>query len=418
MKNIWILNHYIETPDTGKYTRHYTFAKELVKKGYKVKLFTASTVHNTNINFIKDKKKFIEKKVDGLSFVYVKARDYYGNGKKRALNMLDYAFRLLRITKEITSNENFPDVIYASSPHLLTCISAILIAKKYRVSCVIEIRDLWPLTFVGMGKIREKQFITKILYELEKWIYIKADRLIFTMEGGKEYIKDKGWENKVDLNKIYYINNGVDLEVFKRNSKEYTVEDDLLEDKNFKVIYAGAIGEANMVDKIIKTAEILNGKSYNNIKFLLYGDGPKKKELEEYVIKNQISNVIFKGRVEKKYIPFILKSGQLNITTGKNSIQYKYGFSQNKFFEYLASGKPILSNRKYHNILNVDKCGMTTVNESPEALADGILKFYNMPEEEYHVYTQNALKLARKFEFKILANKLEEVLFNNVNQIR
>jgi len=135
-----------------------------------------------------------------------------------------------------------------------------------------------------------------------------------------------------------------------------------------------------------------------------------EKDLKKYAENNELRNVYFKGRVEKKYIPFILRNGDLNIIVGKNIYLYKYGFSQNKFFDYLASGKPTISNRDCHNILNEKKCGLTVPDGSPEALAKGILKFYNMPKEEYNEYCKNALKTAKDFDFKVLTDKLKKII--------
>ena len=49
----------------------------------------------------------------------------------------------------------------------------------------------------------------------------------------------------------------------------------------------------------------------------------------------------------------------------------------------------------------------------PEALAEGILKFYNMTKEEYNIYCNNALKAAQHFDFKVLTDKLEKVLLED-----
>ena len=53
-------------------------------------VFVASTVHNTNKNLITDNKSYISDDSEGVPFVYIKARDYRGNGIKRVLNMLSY----------------------------------------------------------------------------------------------------------------------------------------------------------------------------------------------------------------------------------------------------------------------------------------------------------------------------------------
>jgi hypothetical protein len=40
--NIWILNHHALTPDMSGGTRHYDFAKELLKRGHKVTIVASS----------------------------------------------------------------------------------------------------------------------------------------------------------------------------------------------------------------------------------------------------------------------------------------------------------------------------------------------------------------------------------------
>lgn len=409
-KNIWIINHYGEPPTVGKYTRHYNFALELIKRGYDVQIFAASTIHRTNVNYINDNRQFIEKEIEGVPFVFVKTCNYEGNGMKRVKNMFQYATRVLKVTK----NFEKPDVIYASSPHPLTWLAGYKIAKRYNAKFIAETRDMWPETLVAMGAIKRNSLPAKILYKLEKFIYKKADKLIFTMSGGKDYIRDKEWEKQIDLKKIHYINNGIDLEEFNENALIYQVNDnDVLNDKTFKIMYTGALGEANMVITILETAKELQNMGIEDIKFLIYGSGYLEEDLKKYVQENNLNNVYFKGKVEKKYIPFILRKGDLNIITGKDSYLYKYGFSQNKFFDYLASGRPTISNKGSHKLLDELKCGLTVEGESPEALAEGILKFYNMPKEEYDMYCENALEAAQDFDFKILTDKLEKVILED-----
>ena len=53
---------------------------------------------------------------------------------------------------------------------------------------------------------------------------------------------------------------------------------------------------------------------------------------------------------------------------------------------------------------------MTVKGGSAEALAEGILKFYNMPKKEYDTYCKNALRAAQDFDFKVLTDKLEQAI--------
>lgn len=402
VKNIWMLNHYAS--ESGG--RHRKFAENLNKRGYKVKVFAASTIHNTNKNRIEGSNKYLHKDAKGVAFIFIRASSYMGNGKRRIKNMIDYALGLLSVSKQFDTDK--PDVIYASSVHPLTWLAGYRLAKRYNTKFIAETRDLWPETLIAMGQIKRNSIPAKILYALEKFIYKKADKLIFTFEGGKDYIKDIG----LDISKARYINNGVDLEEFNRNKKEYIYKDiDLDKTDTFKIIYTGSMGQANELSYLVDAAKIIQDRGIENIQFILFGDGHQRSKLEEYIERNSVTNMLFKGRVEKRYIPYILSKSNLNIFTGKHIYLYKYGLSLNKMFEYFASGKPTLSNIEcgYDNIEKY-KCGITVEGGSSEALAEGILNFYNMPKEDYNKYCDNALKAAKDFDFKILTDKLEKVI--------
>ena len=62
----------------------------------------------------------------------------------------------------------------------------------------------------------------------------------------------------MDLDKIYYINNGVDLGIYHRQQKEDWLPDEDLDRKDtFKVMYTGSMGVANSVQDILDAAILL-----------------------------------------------------------------------------------------------------------------------------------------------------------------
>ncbi len=155
-----------------------------------------------------------------------------------------------------------PDVIYTSSPDLFVAFFALVFGRKKKIPVVVEVRDLWPESIVEYKRMSRKNPIIQVLYQLEKWIYKKADRLIFTMPGGKEYIKDKGWDKAIDLRKVHHINNGVDLEEFEANKKKYFLEDEDLKSQTiFKAVYVGSIRLVNHLEDIVNAAEDIEEKT-------------------------------------------------------------------------------------------------------------------------------------------------------------
>lgn len=397
--------------------RHFWFAEFLQKKGYDVTIFCASTVHNTDMNVLTNNEAYIVKKESGITFVFIKTPQYEGNGFGRVKNMIHYTKNLRKVTKQFSKRYGPPSCIYASSVHPLTLFAGIRLAKKYKVRCVCEIRDLWPESLVEYGYLKKSSILTKLLYQGEKWIYKKADKLIFTMEGGKKYILDKGWGTTqggpIDLNKVFHINNGVHLEQFNHNKQVFQLEDEDLDNPNtFKVLYTGSLRESNFVLNIVKIAEIILKKGYPNIKFIFFGRGPEEDKMKEYCLENKVTNVKVKGFVEKKYIPSILSKSNLNLIVLQQDKLKQYGASLNKMFEYFASGKPTLSNCLYDfDLIEKYHCGKALLNPSEEQIADMIIHFSKMSKEEYENYCKNAEKAAKDYDFKKLTDDLEQILF-------
>lgn len=417
LNNIWIFNHYATNMFKDRGGRHYYFAKNLIERGYDVTIFCASTVHNSSESIDMGKNKYLIETVDKIKFVFVKNSQYTGNGKERLLNMWDFFYRLFSVTKSAEAKIGKPDIIYASSVHPLTCLAGIFISRRYKVRCIVEIRDLWPLTLVDMGKIKKNSIMTNILYMGEHWIYKKADSIIFTMEGGKDYIIDKGWNKDIDLDKIYHINNGVDLKSFDYNKDNEVIDDPDLNEDDFKIIYTGAIRNFNSVENIVNAAKMLyKNEQYSNMKFLIYGDGTDRERLINICKNEKINNVFFKGVVDKKYIPYILSKSKLNLLIYNENVGiFRYGGSQNKLFEYLASGRPVVSNIKMNfSILDKYNCGMSSSDSSAYQLMQMIIRFYGINENEYKKYCENARQVAKAYDFKILTNKLEEVIKNTI----
>ena len=201
-KNVWIMNHYATNMFKNRGGRHYYFAKNLIDRGYDVTIFCASTIHNSYGSIDMGQNKYIIDSVDGIKFVFVKTSNYVGNGKQRIKNMVNFYINLFPVSKVCAKLSGKPDIILASSVHPLTLVAGIKISKKFHIPCICEMRDLWPLTLIEMGAIKPNGLAAKIMYTGEKWIYKKADSLIFTGEGEIEYIKDMKWDNVIDLSKI------------------------------------------------------------------------------------------------------------------------------------------------------------------------------------------------------------------------
>lgn len=413
-KNVWIFNHYATNMFYNEGGRHYWFAQNLIKNGYKTTIFCANVRHNTDNVIDLGKERYTTKILNEVPFVFVKTSQSKGNGIDRIINMVKFYRNLFPVAKAYADKYGKPDVIIASSVHPLTMVAGIKIARKMRIPCICEVRDLWPEAIFAFNKAKENSLVGKTLIKGEHWIYKNADALIFTKEGDTDYIKEKKWDleqgGDIDLNKAYYINNGVDIEAFNKSIVDTPLEDSDLKSNKFNVIYVGAIRPVNNVGNIIDAASEL--KEHKDIQILIYGDGNQREFLEKKVSNENLSNVKMKGFVDKKYIPYILNKSNVNILNySQNQYNWSRGNSSNKLFEYMASGKPIISTVKMgYSIIDKYNCGIEIENASAEELAEAILKVKSMEKDDYNEMADNARAGANDFDFSILTNKLINVI--------
>lgn len=415
--NIWIMNHYAGGMYFDRGGRHYNFAKYLRRAGYAPVIFCANSKHGRAERFLETDALWEERIAGEIDtpFVFVRARTYIGNGKQRVLNMIDFYRNVKKAAKEYAAQHGKPDVIFASSVHPLTLVAGIQLAKQFGVKCVCEVRDLWPESIVAFGIAGPYNPAVIALRRLEKWIYKKADAVVFTMEGAYDYIVEQGWEKDIPRSKVHYINNGIDLEQFDYNKEHFQLDDpDLNDPVMFKAIYTGSVRPANNPELLIDCAKHL--LPYPDIRLLVYGGGENLDELRQTCKTHGLTNCIFKGPVPKKNIPYILSKGDLNLLNYdlKSIGVFKYGSSQNKLFDYMASGRPILSNVSIaYSLIQKYHCGQDDTLPDGEAYAHAILSFYQMGEEDRRTMGMNARRAAEDYDFKHLTDKLMAVINGN-----
>lgn len=402
---IWLINHYAVPPMYYPLARQTYFAKYLMQMGHEVTIFAASTVHNSDKNLIEDGTPWREEIVDGVHYVYIKCMHYQGSGLKRVYNICEFAWKLPGVCKKFPK----PDAIVATSMPPTSCAVGIHLARKYGCKGVAEIADLWPESIVAYGIAGPKNPAVIALRWLEKWIYKKADDIVFTMEGAYDYIVEQGWEKEIPREKVHYINNGVDLELFHYNREHYQVEDEDLENEDsFKVIYVGSIRKVNNLGLLLDAAKEVQDPK---VKFLIWGDGDELHSLRQRVIDEGIENVAFKGKVDKKYVPYIVSQADLNIAHNTPSPLFRFGISFNKLFDYLAAGKPVLSDFPcpYNPAV---KYGAGSAVEEPtvKSVVQGIEYMKSLSAEEYAAYCEHAKKAAEVYSFEELTKQLLAVI--------
>ncbi len=410
--NIWYLHHYATPYEMPGLHRPFEFGEYFNNEGHKTTVFSSSYLHYANLNIIEDDATYLIKRYGDIDTVFVKTCGYENSGGRRVMNMLQFGIRLSKIAKAYAKILGKPDVVIASSPHPFTMLAGLKMAKKFGVPCICEVRDFWPEVFFYGGRIKETSCLGKLLLLGERYIYTKADGITFLKEGDHTYIKEKGWAleqgGKVDMGKCIYVNNGVDIKLYDKRVEEFVYEDSDFSKGRFTVVYCGTIRPVNNIDLILDTAKIL-GDEYL---FLVFGTGNCVDNLQKRIDDEEISNVKLKGYVDNQFIPSILKNSSLNLLNySGTAYNWSRGNSSNKLFEYLASGKPVLSTVKMgYDIIEKYNCGLSVEHTTPDNIAEKIRKIKEMDRDTYWEMCKNARSAAEEFDIPKLSSKyLSEV---------
>jgi glycosyltransferase involved in cell wall biosynthesis len=244
--------------------------------------------------------------------------------------------------------------------------------------------------------------VTRLLRGLERYLYRRAERIIILPPKATDYITGLG----IDPQKVVWLPNGVNLSNYSGKQPSGSTNG------QFTVMYMGAHGKANALDVLLEAAHAVQSRGYPAIKFAVIGDGPEKPRLVAYQRRLGLVNTRFRDPVSKSLVPDALQSADALVLILQDLALYQYGISLNKLFDYLAAGRPvILSGNPANNLVEEAKCGLSVPPGDPAALADAIIRLYEMPPGERAAMGQRGYAYVKQnHDFALLAQRLVHLL--------
>ena len=178
--------------------------------------------------------------------------------------------------------------------------------------------------------------------------------------------------------------------------------------EGFCVTFAGNIGAAQDFGTILYAAERL--KDHTEINWVVIGDGRMFSWVQRQVIERNLSKTVhLLGRYPAEAMPrFFALSDVLLVTLKKEPI---FALTiPSKVQSYLACAKPIIAalDGEGASVVEEAGAGVNCPAENPEALADAVLKLYNMSRRERKDMGQKGRSYFKKhFEREMLLDRLE-----------
>ena len=325
---ILLINQAFVSPDEPGHTRHFEMAKFLQARGHELVIVASDLNYQTGQRTVEHKGLFAEQNFDGVrvlrSYIYPALhRSYFW----RIISFFSFMFSSAWTALQVRD----VDLVMGTTPPIFQAVSAWFVAWMRRKPFLLEVRDLWPEFGVSMGVLKNPVVIALARW-LEKFLYARATHILVNSPAYREYMLAKG----VPERKVTYIAYGTDVDMFNPNVDGSSIRAELGMQDKFVVLYAGALGQANDIDTILRAAQHLNGE--DKIRFVLFGDGKERARLQVDAERMKLSNVVFAGVRPKKEMPGIVASADVCLAILQDIPMFRTTYP-NKVFDYMAAGR-------------------------------------------------------------------------------
>ncbi len=286
--------------------------------------------------------------------------------------------RAFKITKvpciDLIYKNNNKLFFYLQFFSFLAVCRLILVFKKYDL---LYSRD-YIMGFLFKNLILEIHAIPKDAGKFYRYVCGKARALVVLTS----FIKNKLITFSIERDKILVAPDAVDLLKFDINISREEARKKLGLPLDKKLIgYVGMLRTMGMekgIDVAIRSLSEIKDKK-KDIRLLLVGGLPDDVEFYKNFAKDLgiLDMIIFTGMVKHELVPLYLKSLDVAIAPFPKNEHYNFYMSPLKIFEYMASGRPVISTDlpSLREILNNHNSILVSPNSSTE-LSQAIIKVF------------------------------------------
>jgi glycosyltransferase involved in cell wall biosynthesis len=407
---IWLITIGEPIPDDSENIRLYRtgiLSKVLASRGHQVIWWNNDFNHT-----LKKHRNIIEpiKVNDNLTIRLIPSSGYV---KNISFNRFYDHRQLKNNFNEFIEQEEKPDIILSSFPTMDLCQAAILYGKKHNVPVLIDIRDLWPDTFVDILPVSLKfigRFIFNFLYKKSAWICKNATGIVAIsppiLEWGLR--KANRLQSKQDM-VVYF---GYEKKIVSKEDKKTMAQTLQLTENAISFCYIGNV--SNMWDfQTIKDAlDILQTKQPKFLfRFIVVGIGVALDDFKK--IAGDSPNFKFTGYVNAIQIAAIMDNCDIGIVPYIDVPNFQMTIS-NKVIEYLSGGLAILTsvNGFLSTFLEEASVGLSYQNGNPESLANLLFFLSEHPEKLKHMRIKAFELYENRFQAEKVYNEYSNYLEN------
>lgn len=261
------------------------------------------------------------------------------------------------------------DVIYAySTSPVLMSLPASLLRCFTKKKLMIYVLDIWPACLAAMN-VKESSLFYRFMTHVSKWVYQKADALIYSSKRFQKYLLDV---HHLHVSDDQYMPQFAD-DIFDGELPQKELSGEI------NLVFAGNIGKVQAVEVLIEAAQLLKDEP---IRWHIVGDGSNYESCIQLAKDLQVEHIVtFYGRRPLSDMPSFYAMADAMLVSMRNDVSVNDTLP-GKVQSYMAAGKPVLGSIAGETPYIIEKanCGYCAPAEDAEAFAKVVRQFISDPE--------------------------------------
>ncbi|WP_418280448.1 glycosyltransferase family 4 protein [Halorubrum sp. DTA98] len=285
------------------------------------------------------------------------------------------------------------DVVITSTPPVFTSIPGWVARRRWRVSGVVDIRDLWIEAAIDLELLSPDGFVTRVTERFQHWAFTDADRLFVTTTVMRDRILDR---YPVAEDDVRIVPNGVDPSSFDPDRRPGNA-----------VVYTGNLGHAQDLEPCIRAMSHVN----SGLQLRIVGEGDVRPELEELAERVGVDDVVeFTGLVDREEVSEQLADAIAGLAPIKPTENLQYAVPT-KAYEYLACRVPVVAvgNGAIESFLERSEGGVL-VESDPVEIARTLDELAQTPERRSSLARAGHEYVAERYDRRVIAEAVSDEL--------
>lgn len=378
----------INTSTEDASTRHvFEFCRQFARMGHEVFLFVPDLGER--------------RKLEGVRFVHVPVIF-----KNSAVTFFSFYLSLFFVLIGHCLKSR-PDVLYTRL-QTMEWIAALL-KFVFRFKYVVEVNGLAPVEMkinaVSGGWIAFVTLMERIIYKLSDQVVVPSVLI-------RDYLRRK---YKVKEDSVLVVSNGANPEFSRPMDKAECRSQLGLPPKGNFLVFVGSLKKWHGIDRLIPLMPALV-EDNPHLHLLIVGDGEKKDDLQRLIDEKQMSrNIILAGRVSFEKVPVYINAGDICLAPYFEEGLNKTGISPLKIFEYMACGRPIITNPVggLDMLFREHEIGVMIHSMNPDDWEQPVRDLLGDPDKMERLGNNGYRAVKKQYSWEAICKKIE----NTLNQL-